>query len=97
MKRVHVSTAAALLARIAVVTMLATEPVAAQEKPAQAVQKWEYKVVQVSPTSLVQADFEEKLLNRLGAEGWELCSTITPTPRGTDQVLVALIFKRPKR
>ena len=36
-------------------------------------------------------------LNKLGSEEWELCTTVVPVGRGTDEFTVAFIFKRPKR
>jgi hypothetical protein len=69
-------------------------PVAAQVKPAQPLQKWEYKLVKVSPLDVHEM---EASLNKLGSEGWELCATVVAFRRPDEQYLVSFIFKRPKR
>ena len=69
-------------------------PVAGQERPAQPLLKWEYKLVKVAPTAV--SDMEAGL-NKLGPEGWELCATVVPFRRADEEYLVSFIFKRPKR
>jgi hypothetical protein len=94
MRRLHLVGAATGCFLILFVASLSRGPVAAQEKPAPPLQKWEYKVVNVAPVAVSQT---EASLNKLGSEGWELCATVVPTARGTDEFLVSFIFKRPKR
>jgi hypothetical protein len=69
-------------------------PATAQEKPVPVSQKWEYKVVQVSDAVLFKDDF-----NKLGDEGWELCSGVGWLD---DKDVLSpfrgrYVFKRPKR
>jgi hypothetical protein len=33
----------------------------------------------------------------LGSDGWELCGTVVPVGRATDEFTVSIVFKRPKR
>jgi hypothetical protein len=70
------------------------EPVVGQEKRAQPLQQWEYKVVNVAPLAVSQI---ETNLNKFGSEGWELCATVVPFRRADEDYLVSFIFKRPKR
>jgi hypothetical protein len=70
------------------------EPVVGQEKRAQPLQQWEYKVVNVTPLAVSQI---ESNLNKLGSEGWELCATVAPFRRADEDYVVSFIFKRPKR
>jgi hypothetical protein len=75
-------------------TWIPRGPALSQEKPAAAVQKWEYKVVQKAVSELNEKDVVAEF-NGLGAEGWELSSTVSLTIR--TMPYGALIFKRPKR
>jgi hypothetical protein len=75
-------------------TLVSRDPAPAQEKPAAAVQKWEYKVVQKAVAELNEKDAVAEF-NGLGAEGWELSTTISLTIR--TMPYGAFIFKRPKR
>jgi hypothetical protein len=52
--------------------------------------KWEYKLTQFAQND--KAD--EKELNRLGGEGWEL---VAVTPFGPQNALLRGTFKRPKK
>lgn len=61
---------------------------------------WEYKTVRIHTTGFYGGDFDtpdaEKLLNDMGAEGWELVSSLeTNTSHGHTEDLV-FVFKRPK-
>jgi hypothetical protein len=67
-----------------------------QEKRAQPLPGWEYKVVNVAPLAVSQTE-TETTFNRLGSEGWELCATVVPFRRVDEEYLVSLVFKRPKR
>jgi hypothetical protein len=90
MRKVHV-----LAATTAVVVLsmawFSRGPVVGQEKPGQVLQKWEYKVDTVNTVAVFQ---EEKKLNKLGSEGWELCAT---ERNGEKEGVTFIIFKRPKR
>ena len=91
MRKVHVLGAATVLVLILSVAWFTRGPVAAQEKPAQVLQKWEYKVV---PVPALAIDQEGNKLNKLGSEGWELCAT---ERSGLKEGVTFIIFKRPKR
>ena len=91
MRKVHVLGAATGLVLILSVAWCTRGPVAAQEKPAQVLQKWEYKVV---PVPALAIDQEGNKLNKLGSEGWELCAT---ERSGVKEGVTFIIFKRPKR
>jgi hypothetical protein len=82
------------VALILTVAWVSRGPVAAQEKPVQPLQKWEYKEVNVLPAGVSQM---EARLNQLGSDGWELCATVVPVGRATDELAVSFMFKRPKR
>jgi hypothetical protein len=86
-----VSTAVVFILSIA---WFAREPATAQKKPAQNLQKWEYKVKTVHPLNLDRGGGE--MFNKLGSEGWELCATERNNKKDDNQV-VFVIFKRPKR
>jgi len=90
MRKSHVLGAAAVLVLILSFAWLTRDPVAAQKKPAQILQKWEYKVKAVAALAL---DHEEKSFNKLDSEGWELCAT---ERNGEKEGVTFLIFKRPK-
>jgi hypothetical protein len=92
MKRLSIVGVAMVL--ILSVTWLARGLVAAQEKPAQPLQMWEYKQVNVLPAGVSQMEAQ---LNKLGSEGWELCATVVPVGRGTDELAISFIFKHAKR
>jgi hypothetical protein len=91
MRKMHVAGAISVLLVILSIAWLLRGPVAAQEKPAQALQKWEYKVVIVPALALNQ---QEKRLDQLGSDGWELCAT---ERNGEREGVTFIIFKRPKR
>ena len=62
--------------------------------------KWEYKVTVHGDNNPA----DEKDMNRLGDDGWELVATTSsvsadPRPQGTNRIStqVRLIFKRPKK
>ena len=64
----------------------------AAEKPP-AVQKWEYKELKALAKYGTQpVDVDEKAVNKLGDEGWELVAA-SSTNGGTDK----FYFKRPKQ
>ncbi len=91
-------TCAVTLAACAVVGLafawLSREPAAAQDKPAHAGVKWEYKIVHKPVAQLTEKEGQAEF-NKLGEDGWELCATISTTSsRGPWGVFV---FKRPKR
>ena len=83
MKNKVMSAAAVLLFSIVGISW-----VVAQTKPAPAQPSglWEYKSVRNSVSSTASLERE---LNRLGADGWELCLF--------DETRTAWIFKRPQR
>jgi hypothetical protein len=91
MRKPLVLVTATVLVLILSIAWFTLDPVAAQKKPAQILQKWEYKVKAVSALAL---DREEKSFNKLGSEGWELCAT---ERNGEKEGVTFLIFKRPKR
>jgi hypothetical protein len=93
MSRVHVLGFVLATALVSFLAWSMLAPAAAQDNKAlQPTQKWEYKVINVTGVAIPAM---EEVLNRVGAEGWELCTTPQPdrTARGTDVV----IFKRPRR
>jgi Domain of unknown function (DUF4177) len=94
MRRLHLVGASVALLLVLCGAWFSRGLVAAQEKPAQPLQKWEYKLVKVAPTAVSEM---EASLNKLGAEGWELCATVVPFRRADEEYLVSFIFKRPKR
>jgi hypothetical protein len=94
MRRFLVVCGAMTVALVLSVAWLTRGSVAAQEKPAQLVQRWEYKQVNVLPAGVSQM---EARLNAMGSERWELCATVVPLGRGTDEFAVSFIFKRPRR
>ena len=91
MRKLHVAGAVTVLLVILSIAWLPRGPVAAQEKPPQALQKWEYKVETIPALALNQ---QEKRLNELGSGGWELCAT---ERNGEREGITFIIFKRPKR
>jgi hypothetical protein len=93
MKRRRIVGAAMAVVLILSVAWFARGAVAAQDKPAAPVQKWEYKLVKVLPTAVSES---EASLNKLGSEGWELCATVVPFRRVDEEYVVSFI-KRPKR
>ena len=94
MKRVSVLGATIAVGLVLTMAWVSRGPLAAQEKPAQSLQRWEYKQVNVPPAGVSQM---EARLNQLGSDGWELCATAAPVGRATDEFTVSFIFKRPKR
>jgi hypothetical protein len=93
MRKSHVLGTATVLVLILSIAWFTRDPVAAQKKPAEIIQKWEYKVKTVSALAL---DHEEKSFNKLGSEGWELCASERNSEKGAKGVTF-VIFKRPKR
>jgi hypothetical protein len=91
MRKVHVLAATTGFVLVLSIAWYSRGPVAAQEKPAQGLQKWEYKVETVNTVALFQ---EEKKFTKLGSEGWELCAT---ERNGEKEGVSFIIFKRPKR
>ena len=91
MRKVHVLAATTGLVLILALVWHSRGPALAQEKPALALQKWEYKVESVNTVAVFQA---EKRFNKLGAQGWELCAT---ERNGEKEGITFVIFKRPKR
>jgi hypothetical protein len=80
---------AAVCGLILAVAWFSRAPVGAQEKPNPAAQKWEYKVV--LPAILDDPRENQDQLNKLGAEGWDLCAArVGGGPS-------YFILKRPKR
>jgi hypothetical protein len=94
MKRVPALGFAMAIALVLTMAWASRAPVAAQERPAQPLQKWEYKQINVPAAGVSQM---EARLNQLGSDGWELCATAAPVGRATDVFTVSIIFKRPKR
>jgi hypothetical protein len=94
MKRVSVLGATIAVGLVLTMAWVSRGPVAAQEKPAQPLQKWEYKQVNVPPAGVSQM---EARLNQLGSDGWEFCGTVVPVGRPMDEFTVSVVFKRPKR
>jgi Domain of unknown function (DUF4177) len=91
MQKLHAVGAITVLLVILSIAWQSRGPVAAQEKPAPASQKWEYKVETVPALAL---DQQQKRLNQLGSDGWELCAT---ERNGEREGVTFIIFKRPKR
>lgn len=54
---------------------------------------WEYKSVYISQKDYLQA---EDILNRAGAEGWEIVFFEKASPTATSDVMGRYFFKRPK-
>ena len=79
----------AVLGLTLLVAWFSREPVSAQEKPAPAVQKWEYKIV--LPDNVEDPRANQTQFDKLGAEGWELCAAHSSTRPNY------CVFKRPKR
>ena len=94
MKRIPALGFAMTVALVLTMVWASRAPVAAQERPAQPLQKWEYKLINVPPAGVSQL---EARLNQLGADGWEICATVAPVGRATDEFTVSIVFKRPKR
>jgi hypothetical protein len=94
MKRISVLGGTIAVGLVLTMAWVSRGPVAAQERLAQSVQKWEYKQVNVPPAGVSQM---EARLNQLGSDGWELCGTVVPVGRATDEFTVSIVFKRPKR
>jgi hypothetical protein len=92
--RTRIVGSAMVVGLILTVVWLPHEPAVGQEKRAQPLQQWEYKVVSVAPLAVRQTEVD---LNRFGSEGWELSATVVPFRRADEEYLVSFIFKRPKR
>lgn len=91
MRKVHFLAAITMFVVVLSTAWYSHGPVVAQEKPAQVLQKWEYKVETVNTVAVFQ---EEKKFNKLGSEGWELCAT---ERNGEKEGVTFIMFKRPKR
>ncbi len=76
-------------------------PAEAQEKEKEKAVKWEYKVVRPESNRRdVAEDKMEKLLNKLGEEGWECTGTVSEVVGSEVQgtwTHAVVILKRPKR
>lgn len=92
-KNIGVIGVAFVLGMILLVARFAREPIHAQEreKPAPAVQKWEYKIVILDNGRDLDPRNNGAAFNKLGAEGWELCTAHSSTRPEY------CIFKRPLR
>ena len=95
MNKVYLSASVAGVALLILLASVPWQPVSGQEKPAPAIQKWEYKVVAKAVADLSPNETEAEF-NKLGAEGWELCATVNPAPPPRVAV-VTFVFKRAKR
>lgn len=90
MRRSTFALALSLLTAIAWFGMQGNQPRAAEDaKPA--VQKWEYHLEQQNMTN---RSLTTESLNKLGNDGWELC-TATPFPGGSYDAVYTL--KHPKQ
>jgi hypothetical protein len=78
MKRVPVVVGAMAVGLVLAMAWVSRGPAAAQERPVQPLQRWEYKQVNVPPAGVSQM---EARLNQLGSDGWELCATAAPVAR----------------
>jgi hypothetical protein len=62
--------------------------------------KWEYKTVQLGATGLMGGEVDEaqldRMMNELGAQGWELGAAFDTGAAGGGTRDVVVIFKRPK-
>jgi len=87
MRYLHLLALPMVLALLLGIAWFSRDLVAAQEKPAQVLQKWEYKIL-----SLWTGSEDEEKLNKLGTDGWELCAV------RSDRDGVAIVYlKRLKR
>lgn len=61
---------------------------------------WEYKTVKISAKGWLGGKLDEiafdKLLNKLGVEGWELVSVLATAQAYGSSRDIAAVFKRPK-
>jgi hypothetical protein len=78
----------------------APEPLEAAAVMQAAPQKWEYKVLDSQFTKKISlmsvaAQDDEKAFNELGAEGWELVSSVPKTVGGKPTQYFYYWFKRP--
>ena len=94
MPRLWLVGSAMVIVLILTIAWFPHEPAVGQEKRAQPLQGWEYKVVNVAPLAVSQT---ETTFNKLGSEGWGLCATVVPFRRADEEYLVSFIFKRPRR
>ena len=97
MNKVYISAAVVGVALLLLFASFSRQPVSGQEKPAPAVQKWEYKLVGKALGPDFRQNESEDEFNKLGAEGWELCAAAPPSPRPNALPVVTFVFKRPKR
>ena len=73
---------------------LSTSPASAQvDTPEESIVQWEYRE-HVDRATLFG---EELLLNKLGAEGWELVTAFPSTDGPGGSLISVYYFKRPKR
>lgn len=77
-----------ILAVAGLMAWVVREPASAQQPPV--AQRWEYKVASLS--GVAPAALEDGL-NKLGADGWEICTTQRDRAAGAMDVV---IFKRPR-
>jgi hypothetical protein len=89
MNRACVSGLGAALVLILLVAWASRDSIAAQEKAAIAVQKWEYKIV--LPDNIEDPRANQGHFDKLGSDGWELCVAHSSTRPHY------CVFKRPKR
>src|SRR5260370_7721504 len=85
MRKLHFLVAATALALILAVAWSARGPVAAQEKPGKALQKWEYKVETVNAIAAFQA---ENGLNKRAPQGWNPSPTELNAQKTPDTFLI---------
>ncbi|MCI0464572.1 MAG: DUF4177 domain-containing protein [Gemmataceae bacterium] len=107
MRRLSLFVAAGIVLAALVAALGRPGPLPAQDKnPPGTATKWEYKIVfeyTFNKERNQQEKVNEKQLNDLGAEGWELCGVVSPTRgrlmsgSGTIGGETYFIFKRPKR
>src|SRR5262245_47548003 len=103
MSRIHLFALAGLGVATLSVSLFLPKPVPAQDKaPADSLAKWEYKVVYenvYNEKSKTMERVDEKKLNELGAEGWDLCGVVghvrsAPVVASNISSTVYFVFKR---
>jgi len=61
--------------------------------------KWEYKTIKMAATGLMGGKIDEakldRIMNELGAQGWELAAALDTDVGGGGTRDVVVIFKRP--
>jgi hypothetical protein len=85
-----------VLAACGGVFWLGPRPAAVGQAPAPA-PRWEYKVQKIVETEIFTGE-AERILNRLGADGWEYVEPLYKgTPPLTNGIVTQALFRRPKR